>query len=156
MSKADAVGDWSLFPDKETTTAQVGAAPESGAGSHSNETSAATPGVAVRPQNSFNSPPVGEQGSDRPSLSRGKQNENKGVALLNSKAAPSPLRSGVHFKEDDDLEAARGTPAPTTVGAMPGKAANDEFEVTVQPKPIDDNCFDRNIDHTIENHQMVG
>ncbi|CAN0465139.1 unnamed protein product [Ectocarpus sp. 12 AP-2014] len=137
MSKADAVGDWSLFPDKETTTAQVRAAPESGAGSHSDETSAATPGVAVRPQNSFNSPPVGEQGSDRLSLGRGKQNENKGVALLKSKAAASPLRSGVHFKEDDDLEAARGTPAPTMVGAMPGKAANDEFELNEDRSPAE-------------------
>ncbi|CAM9122910.1 unnamed protein product [Ectocarpus sp. 12 AP-2014] len=137
MSKADAVGDWSLFPDQETTTAQVRATPESGAGSHSNETSAATPGVAVRPQNSFNSPPVGEQGGDRLSLGRGKQNENKEVALLKSKAAPSPLRSGVHFKEDDDLEAAQGTPAPTTVGAMPGKAAKDEFELNEDRSPAE-------------------
>lgn len=150
MSRADAVGDWSLFPDKETTLAQVDAAPETEVGSRSDETSAAKPGVAVHSQNSFKSP-VGEQGSDRLSLGRGKQNEKKGLELIKSKDVPSPLDSGVHFKEEDDLEAARGTQPPTTskslVGAMPGEAANDEFEVTVQPKAIDDNCFDRNLPH---------
>lgn len=133
MNKADAVGDWSLFPDKETTLAQVGVAPETG--SHSNETSAATPGVAHR----FKSPPVGEHRCDGMSLGRGKQNE-KGVGLIKTKAVPSPLHSGVHFKEEDDLEAARETQSPTMskslVGAMPGEAANDEFEVTVHSAEI--------------------